>query len=275
MALVSLADYQAAARYWIRYFKAGGTNTQMGIGSLNLDLSAISGSPGAIATVSNTTSGVVPVGSDSGYPSLPAFSGTRYLTGVRFASSEVPARLMLYDRLWHAGKFVIGSSPYSLSSQPSISARVPGGNYSGLQLWGIGGGNNAGTTVTVTYTDQDGNAGASTPAHPIPYFVAGTPTQIYSTWQIPLASGDSGLQKVESVTLTNGAATAECNLMIVRPLWSGVTAGTVGRQQEFGRGLSQTWLAEVPTNAALQAILQWSLVSTSPTIDMEIELSSN
>lgn len=276
MTIASQADYRSALRRYIRYRKNGGDNTQYGAGLNFLDMSVSGGDPSAVTPVTaNTTSGIVPTRATSGYPDIGDLSGgvTAYLSRVQFTKDGdgTGARLILFDRLWQAGTFAIGSSPYTLSSQPSFSSRVPGGtDYVGTQLWAMGGGNNAGTTVSVQYTDQNGNTGHNTPARAIPYFLAGSPPGHFDCFQLPLQAGDSGIQKVEGVTLVNGAGTAVCHLMIIRPLWTGTAAvETVS----VDHGPLRTGMPQVFADSALAVMVQYAMVNVSPSFEMNIELA--
>ena len=79
-------------------------------------------------------------------------------------------------------------------------------------------------TCHITYTDQGGVTGVAGPDLPT---MAAAALPIGRMYQLPLAAGDSGLQKIESVVVTNGgtAMTAGTfNVMVLRPLWFGRVA---------------------------------------------------
>ena len=277
MTIGSVADYQSALKRRIRYAKSGGDNTQLG-GSFPtwFDMTPGAGDPGAIAAPANTTSGTMPTRATSGYPDIGDLTGMHaYLSRVQFelaiqaGAGGNAGRLLLYDRLWDAGPFVTAGSPYTLSGQPSIAARIPGGtDYSGLQLWGMGGGSNTNTTMVFTYTNQAGTTGRTTPSFTPGYFLAGSTNPKWGAYLIPLQAGDTGIQKVESVTLTG--ASNNCNLMIIRPLWMGpVNVGSVTLEH----GILRTGLPEVFADSALQVMAQYNLVSVSNALEMLIELA--
>lgn len=177
----------------------------------------VAGQPGAGTLAgTSTTAGVVPTDATAGYPLINAFSGANkgYLGKVEFANT-VACRIALFDRLFLAGAYAFNANQ-ALSTQPSYSSRIPGGtDYTGLELWveqvTAATGNQA---VTVTYTDESGNAGATTGAVGI-----GAAPTVGRCWQLPLASGDSGVQKVESV-VGSVASAGTFNVMVLRPLWS-------------------------------------------------------
>ena len=72
--------------------------------------------------------------------------------------------MRLVDCVFKAGAYAFNVSQ-ALSSQPSWSARAPGGSYIGFEIWieavtaftGI-------PTIAITYTNQDGTAGRTTGA---------------------------------------------------------------------------------------------------------------
>jgi hypothetical protein len=173
------------------------------------------------ASVGDTTSGVVPDGTTTGAASA-SFGATGYLTAVRAFGTLQSGRFIIYDRLWHAGTFTANSGTTTLSSQPSFSARLPtiGGNpdYTGLQLWLTSNTDQGGGTWTVTYTNQDGTAGQST-SRGSDNAATG---DIGVAQQVPLASGDVGIQKIESVSNTTVGGTP-VNVVVVRPLAWGWT----------------------------------------------------
>lgn len=212
--ILTLDQFIASAKQKVTMNKTA-TRTTVATGWFSLF--DIAGNPGAgtLAGVS-TAAGVVPTDATAGYPVLNAFgaSATGRLGRVEFGSS-VACRIALYDRLFVAGAYAYNAAT-ALASQPSYAGRLPGGDYKDTELWveqvTAATGNQA---VTVTYTDQDGNAGATTGA----VGIAAAPT-VGRCWQLPLASGDTGIQKVESVTGTVASA-GTFNVMVLRPLWSG------------------------------------------------------
>lgn len=177
----------------------------------------LAGNPGAGTLAgSNTANGVVPNDATAGCPRIDAFGGaaTGYLTQVDFGSS-VACRMKLFDMVFKAGAYAFNANT-ALTAQPSYSARMPGGSFSDTQIW-----LEAVTTFTgnlsvaVTYTNQDGTAGKTTGT-----VALGTPPTVGRMMQLPLAPGDTGVQKIESVVATNSTA-GTFNILVLRPLWSG------------------------------------------------------
>lgn len=214
MAIASLSDYIAAIKQIIGITKTAVRTT---IAATYFSLFDIAGAPGAgtLAGIS-TAAGVVPTAAVAGYPAVVAFSpNIGYLSGVKCASS-VAGRIYLYDRLFVAGAYAFNAAT-SLASQPSYAGRVPGApNYQGLEIWiecvTVFTGN---LSIAVTYTNESGVAGRTTGT-----FATGTALTVGRCMKLPLQAGDSGVQKIESVTATV-ATVGTFNVMVLRPLWSG------------------------------------------------------
>ena len=222
MAITTLDGYIGAAKQRLTWMKTG---TRTLVAAMPYTLFDIAGSPGAgTLAIGNTANGIVPVNGNSGYPLINTFSGnTGYISKVEFGST-VPCCFDLYDRLFAAGAYAYTGQTNTLSSQPSYSGRIVNSNYGGLQAWmEVTTAFVTGTawTVHITYTDQSGNAGAVGVDLPT---MAAAALPLGRMYQLPLAAGDGGLQKIESVVVTNGgtAMTAGAfNVMVLRPLWFG------------------------------------------------------
>jgi hypothetical protein len=201
-------------------WQKSGTRTMFGGGWMSIF--DITGGQGAgVLAGTDTAAGVVPTDATAGCPLINNFTGsnTGYLGSVQYGST-VACRFRACDMLFKAGAYSALAS-VTLASQPSYSARIPGGDYKGTELWietvtAFAGGN---LVVTVTYTNQDGTAGKSTGA-----VALGTAPTLGRMFQLPLAAGDTGIQKVESVALT-GSTSGSLNILVLRPLWHGRIGG--------------------------------------------------
>ena len=222
MAITTLDGYIGSAKQRVIWMKTG---TRTLVAAMPYTVFDIAGSPGAgTLAIGNTANGIVPVNGNNGYPRIYTFSGNiGYLSKVEFGGS-VACCFDLHDRLFAAGAYTYAAQTNSLTSQPSYSSRLVGVNYGGLQAWiEVVTSFSTGTawTCRITYTDQDGNTGAVGVDLPT---MAAAALPIGRMYQLPLAAGDSGLQKIESVVVTNGgtAMTAGTfNVMVFRPLWFG------------------------------------------------------
>ena len=153
-------------------------------------------------------------------------SGNAYI-GRLAVSATVAGTLWLIDRLWHNSGLTVTSTAAQAITPATLPARSGDGTSNGANVmaaieWSATGG--AGTpTVTLTYTDQDGNTGAT-----------GTFTGVASppvgTFEIfTLAAGDTGIRAptsfIQSATRTSGTM----HLVLFRVLAQvEVTAANIG-----------------------------------------------
>lgn len=218
MTIATLDAYIAAAKQQINYCKTASRTT---IANAWFSLFELAGNPAAGTLAgSSTTAGVVPTGSvaapTAGVPGVNNFAGgaTGYLSTVDFGGT-VAARMMLADCLFKAGAYSFNSA-VTLSAQPSYSSRVPGGtDFTNTQIWIEFVTAFTGTlSVAVTYTNQSGVAAHTTGTV---VTVSGTVGRMF---QLPLQAGDTGVQKIESVTATV-ATVGTFNVLVLRPLWNG------------------------------------------------------
>jgi hypothetical protein len=157
-------------------------------------------SPGVAGAALTTYAGQIPF-------TNPASGDYSYLARLAAMSTE-NGTLLLCDRLWHNS----GLDPTSTGAQTVNSAAWPArdkngsingdGVYIGLEVSTVLG---AGTpTLTLGYTDQDGNAGASSVSAAI-----ATTSAAGSFYPLPLAAGDTGVRSIQtlqqSATMTSGA----------------------------------------------------------------------
>jgi hypothetical protein len=220
MAITTKAQLQTGfAKGQVVYLDKGSVAGGQTVWNTNFASALGAGGAGTLAGTS-TTQGVVPTSAGAGFPNIrPIAPGnTAYLAQVDFNGVVNSGRIRLYDMLFKAGAYNFNDSGITLSAQPSFASRLPGGDYSGTELWfeAVTAFATAAPTLTITYTNQDGVAGQST--GPVLATIA-APT-LYRAAQIPLAPGDTGIQKIESVTST-GPTAGTFNLLIVRPLWTG------------------------------------------------------
>jgi hypothetical protein len=218
MAITNGDLYIAAAKQMLPFMKSGSITT---VANTLFSIFSQAGNPGAGTLAMAANPGTVPDDTVAGYPSLNAFGGgnTGYLTRVAYASS-VPCRMYLFDRLWGMTFVLTTLTTITVTSPPSYSARVPGGtDFSGLKIFlevttAVSA---TATTVTVTYTNQAGVTGHTTGATAsLSGFIAGR------MLELPLAAGDTGVQKIESIVVGGTVATTGVmNVFIARPLWTG------------------------------------------------------
>jgi hypothetical protein len=244
MSITTLDGYIAAVKQLLTWMKTG---TRTLVAAMPYTVFDIAGNPGAgTLAIGNTANGIVPVDTDNGYPIIESFGGSNgYLSRVDFSSS-VACRIALFDRVFAAGAYAVAAD-VSLSSQPSYSGRLPNTDYKGLQLWIEGVVVSVGVpNVQIDYLDQDGNAGDTGVIATINNLPVGR------MFQMPLASGDSGIQKITRVRVTVSTGSGTLNVMVLRPLWTGrVAVANAGDIHDF----LKTGLIQIYDTSALYVAL--------------------
>lgn len=132
--------------------------------------------------------------------------GLQAYLGRLAVTATQPGTLWLVDRLWQNSGLSVTSTTAQSITPASLPARSGDGTANGANVmaaieWSAAGG--AGTpTVTLTYTDQDGNTGATGS-------FTGVASPPVGTWEIfTLAAGDFGIRAptsfIQSATRTSG-----------------------------------------------------------------------
>lgn len=264
MAITTLDGYIAAAKQRVSWKKE---ISRTAIAFSPETVFDVAGWPKAgTLSVGDTANGLVHTSATLGYPFIKAFAGgtTGYITRIGFMGSVV-GWVYLYDRLFVSGAHAYDASP-SLSSQPSFSARVPGGtDFVNTQIWIEAVTAFTGSfSIAVTYTDQAGNAGHTTGT-----VATGIAPILGRCIQIPLASGDTGVSVIEGAVGSVSSA-GTYNLMVLRPLWNGpvVIAGG-GDVQD----LLRTGMIEVFADSALYPLISPTSTATG-IVRLELEIAS-
>lgn len=163
------------------------------------------GIPGAAANPASGVAGAVPTDATAGAfpftnPTAPALT---YLARLA-VNASVSGVAMLYDRLWENS----GLSPTTTTGQTvnSVALTRPDALGGDVEAWfqvyaAMGAG--TGGTMTLTYTDQDGNTGSTATIQSF----AGS-AAIGRTFPYSLAAGDTGVRSIQTethtATLTSG-----------------------------------------------------------------------
>lgn len=175
------------------------------------------GIPGA-GSFDNTLNGVTLASPQNGQlPFTNPGSGNSYLS--RFVGqATIAGTLLLCDRLWHNGGFTITSTGAQNITSPTWPARDAAGSTNGdgvLLGMEISATTGAGTpTITASYTDQSGNAGAS--GTNVNATVASS--LLGTFYPLGLAAGDTGVRSVQSITLSATWTSGTMNLVAYRIL---------------------------------------------------------
>lgn len=190
----------------------------------------VAGNPGASTATAiglNGEAATPALGSTGGrIPRTNPGAGNAHLGRLALNASQ-PGTLWLIDRLWQNSGLVTTSTGAQAITPAALPSRDGAGGTNGANVmaaieWSGTGG--AGTpTVTLTYTDQDGNTGATGT-------FAGVATPPVGTFEIfTLAAGDTGIRAptsfIQSATRTSGAM----HLVLFRLLAQlEVTAANIG-----------------------------------------------
>ena len=173
-------------------------------------------------TIGNTTTGLVP-DDTAGAGGIPvnAFGGAvGYLLGMDAVSSAT-GQVMIYDRLWHAGSISAASAATTtFGSQIDYSSRVPGGDFTGLEMWIEINVVIPATATTVTVSYQDGATspvGGNTRTATLDTSLTGAPTKRMLALRPP-SGATPGVQKINSVTVATPAASGSFNVVVMRRL---------------------------------------------------------
>lgn len=125
---------------------------------------------------------------------------------------------LLYDRLFHIGGLSgIVTTPQTVQGStptPALTRNTGGaGNFAFYEIYTAIGA--TGATLTMTYTDQDGNTGQTSTIN-----IGNTGFREATRAQrIPLAAGDSGIRAIASVQLSGTTGTAgNFGITIAQPL---------------------------------------------------------
>lgn len=194
--------------------------------------------PGAVAAPTNATNGSL-------FQTDPGGGREKFLTGGVMHTNTL-GTVMLYDRLLHISGLNGTTTPGAQTVGGTLTRYTNGlGNQIWIEIYtqiGI-----SSTTITASYTDQDGN-GATTPTAAI-----GNTGLREAQRMIPLqlAAGDRGVQAVASVTLAGSTGTAgDFGVTVVHPLGYWPIVGTgVGCFVDYITGLPA--LPEIETDACL------------------------
>lgn len=278
MAITTLDQYIAAAKQRVRIVK---TATRTVVGTVPFSVFDIAGNPGAgvLAGTNTANGGVVPTDATAGCPEIGFSTGVGYLSKVEFGSS-VACRLSIFDMIVKMGaiSYAAGTTTPTADTQPAISQRCPdypgSGDVFGArnEIWievstAFATGNN--WQVQVTYKNQAGVSGRTTVISVAQAAAALTQGKMF---QLALQAGDTGVQRIEAVTVTNGATAMTAgafNVLIMRPVYTSMRCMTANDGDVHD--ILKTGMPVVYADSAL--VMQVAADSTSsgiPEVTLEI-----
>jgi hypothetical protein len=217
------------------------------------------------------TSAAIPDRTTTGALSFVAATGGRDLHLIGASVTPLTAGVyLLYDRLFHSGglsgtstadQTVQGSTP-----SPALTRNTGGaGNIAWYEIYTVIG--TSTTTLTMTYTDQDGNTGQTATIN-----IGATGfREVTRAQRIPLATGDTGMRAIEKVKLTATTGTAgDFGITIAQPLaWIPVGAAGTAGWRDYTTGLPgipvinpDACLALMFIPAAATATEVWGCIAT-------------
>lgn len=227
---------------------------------------AQAGLPGAGTLAgTSTTTGVVPTSATAGCPPIPTFAGGAkgYITRLT-AYSSVSGQIVLADLLWKAGAYVFNAD-VTLSGQPSYAARVPNGDYSGLEIWleavTAFTGNQS---IRILYNDQN-DVERDTGV-----IATGVAPGIGRCFRMPLVPAGVGVKQINRV-ISSVSTVGTFNVLVVRPLQY-VRIPFAGYSES--RDLYGTGMPEVYSTSALVTFVRADSTATGLP-EWDIEIASN
>lgn len=266
----SFENFVASTKQKITLLK---TATRTTVATSSFSVFDLAGNPGAgVLAGTSTASGIVPTDATAGFPRINTFTASQgYVGSIQFVNT-VASRITLYDCLFKAGAYGFATGTTTLTTQPSYASRIPANsNYNNTEIWvEVSTAFVTGTAwqVNVTYTNQAGVAGRTAIILPATAAAGLTLGRMY---QLGLQSGDTGVQKIESVIVTNGgtAMTAGAfNILVLRRIAQGRIniANSTDRQS-----LADTGMPEIFSDSALFLKVDADSTSTGiPEIFMDI-----
>lgn len=224
MPINTLDQLIAAASQRVSILKTASRTT---VGTIPFSSIDLAGNPGAgVLAGASTAAGVVPTSATAGCPSITTFAGGTigYINRVEF-SNTVAGRLNVFDMVFKAGAYSFAAATTALTGQPSYATRmISGTDFTNTEIWiEVSTAFVTGTAwqVQVTYTNQSGVAGRSTI---ISAAQAAAALTLGKMFQLALQSGDTGVQQISSVIVTNGGTAMTVgafNVLVMRRLWFG------------------------------------------------------
>lgn len=223
--------------------------------------------PGAVAVPTSTTKGAIPFTNASGGREKRLLAAMFAYGPVAAVGSDAITDIILYDRLLHCSNLsgtTTGAQNVQSGSGVVLTRHTGGvGNEIWIEIYGTAIGATP-QTVTCSYTNQAGTSGRTTQTIPIGAATSANSIKaILETVRVPLQAGDTGVQSVETLTLSGSTGTAGvmgvtiANRITNIPIHDGV-----GRC-DFTYGDSGTYMIE--DNACL-ALLWRPSSGTQPSI---------
>lgn len=195
--------------------RVGGAAAAAPIAGRHISLWGYEGSPSHGVTPISSTGAALDNTTQGGLKQVdPGGGRSKWLLGGNVVTN-VAGMLILYDRLAQDGGLDgTNTAAQTVSFTPPTRYSDGIGNQIWVEISTIIG--TTGTTATCSYTDQDGNAGQTTPA-----FAIGATglREAQRILPVPLAAGDYGVQNIANIDLVATTGTAgDFAILLVHPL---------------------------------------------------------
>jgi len=182
--------------------------------------------PTTVEAPTNATVGALPFTSAGG--------GRESWMTQAWATGLVGGTLLLYDRLLHVGN-LSGIVTTAQTVGGTITRNTGGsGNFAFAEIYTLVG--TTATTISMSYTDQDGNTGNTSTA----VTFGGTAfREVTRGIFLPLAGSDTGIREVASVTLAASTGTAgNFGVVVGRPIaYIGIGSAGAAGWRDYVTGL--------------------------------------
>lgn len=228
---VTASELQGSAGRAMSFLKVGAAMEAAGVLHSH---HAASGFPGAWTLGTPGVNGANLSNADGGcIPFTNASSGGVYLTGMT-ATMTVAGGVWLVDVLWYNTGLTVTTTTAQTFTTPTWPARDVNGSTNGEGVgFGILAtatlGNAAITNTTASYTDSDGNAGATAT-------IASVAASLTAGSVVPfqLAAGDKGVGSIQSVTLGTSYVSGSLSIVAFRRIaYIPVPLANTGQQAMF------------------------------------------
>lgn len=168
--------------------------------------------PGAVAVPTSATLGAIPFTNASGGREKRLLCAAFSSGPAGTPSSDIVTDVGLYDRLLHQSNLsgsTTGAQNVQSGSGVVLTRHTSGvGNEIWIEIYGTAVGTTP-QTVTCSYTNQAGTSGRTTIAIPIGAALGTTAFKsIMEITRLPLQAGDTGVQSVETLTLSGSTGSA-------------------------------------------------------------------
>lgn len=219
---------------------------------------------GTLAT-GNTTAGIIPTEATAGAMPFadPAGGENSYIMGASVVST-ISGRVLMYDRCYALGALAPTSGAYAGPVTGLALDRPADGAGCLIAAEIVTALSAAAHTVTITYTNQNGDTGRT--ATVVLPASAGIGRVFWATLQ----EGDSGVRRITGVSGSATPPTGTFNLLIIRPLLSVGVVANVPKQL----GVPEAGLRPMYANSCACLMFYNPTGTTAASIEVSVDLAT-